>query len=91
MQGKLEINLDPSSISFESETSRNGFRQFRYCQRNEIHNLLVDLHAFTVSDKLPKEECLVRISGDFPADILAKYGLLELSYKDHPIISLIAS
>ncbi len=77
MKGRLELNLDPASISFEPENDKTCTRFTRLCSASELRELLLDLHVISMFDHFPKEECIVRVSGDFPNDILGKYGLLR--------------
>lgn len=74
MQGKLELNLDPAFIGFASPKHK---RLFRYCRVDEVMSLLVDLKLLSITQRKPLSECIVSIIGDFPAEVLAKHGLIR--------------
>jgi|688.fasta_scaffold273029_2 hypothetical protein len=72
MQGNLFLNLEPTYIGFQSDTQ---VRSLKYCSREEVRNLLLDLKLLLPEQALPKDDCIIKLWGNFPADVLAQYGL----------------
>lgn len=79
MQGNLTVNLDPAYIGF---VSGKNVRRFRYCSTNELRDLLVDLKIMAPFQLLPNKECIIRLDGDFPLEVLAKFGLARPAVAD---------
>ncbi len=73
MNGKLEISLDPSFLAFESP---GHVRRFHYCAVDELARLLLDLKVIESLEMMPKNELYASIYGDFPKEVLARYGLV---------------
>lgn len=74
MQGKLLINLEPSYICFESGEK---LRHFKYCSRDDIRRLLIDLKVLQPYQDLPRTDYVVSLGGDFALETLSSYGLVR--------------
>lgn len=73
MQGNLVLNLEPAYMGFQSDTQ---VRSLKYCTSSEIRDLLVDLKLLLPEQALPKEDCIIKLSGNFSLDVLMNHGLV---------------
>jgi len=75
MKGMLELNLFPTYMCFVCV--KNNVRQCRYCDKSEIHDLLVDLNLLAPHEVIASEEYMLRLPGDYSLHVLTKYGLFK--------------
>lgn len=77
MLGKLVLNLEPAFMSFESDAK---VRRLKYCRNDEIRDLLVDLNLLSPDLGLPRKDYVMNLWGDFPVDVLSRYGLAKHTF-----------
>jgi hypothetical protein len=89
IDGMLSISFDPPLIGFLEKCGPNGKRtRWRNSSLDEIRMLLLDLEKMSSDQKWPPRDCLLRVSGDFLSDSLAKFGLLEPADAEGPVSAM---
>ncbi len=76
----LIVNSEPPYIGFapaETRFSKENGYQFRYCTKEEIRNLLVELDVIVESEIWSTHELIFRLPMNIPKSLLAKMQLTE--------------
>ncbi len=74
MQGKLILNLEPAYMCFTSDTN---LKRSRSCRAEDIRDFLIEMKIWGQCHTLPRD-FFVSLYGDFPAEVLSKFGLARL-------------
>ena len=77
MNGVLIINLEPASIAFYYDGSKEGHR--RYCGLEEIRRLLTELQGLHPFQHWPLKDCQILLRGKYTPAQLAAYGLINIT------------
>lgn len=77
VQGTLSVNLEPPYIGLKAEHAREIRRS---CTVEEIKKILLALKIITPQQHWPPKDCVMRLPGQFPGAVLARFGLLPITF-----------
>ena len=75
LEGMLFINFDPPYIAFSPEDRGQKAQCVRYCSKEDIHSLLLDLGLLQPTQHWAPRECQALFFASLSNSTLLKYGL----------------